>query len=453
LALANGVHCDYAQYRGYFRLVTYWFLPDLDSSHATPTTDHTIDIAPKNSKGVVLTLKSAIQEALANNPHLARVREQAQAMSTKPSQVGALPDPWLNLNAMNLPTDTYNLDQEAMTQLQIGFQQVIPFPGKRRLRKQAAQHDASAAATTVNEVRLRLIRDVKVSWWKLYYLERALEIVKRNQVLLLQFVKIAETKYKVGRGLMQDVLLAQVESSKLIDLEIMLRGMRRKAEVRLITFLNRKADKSIQLPYKIDDKLPLAITETVLQQTAIKNRPLLEVRQSQVNAAQTRLDLAKKDRAPDFKIGLAYGYRQGINPNGSDRADFVSIMFGIKLPLYSRRKQHKAIEQRGYELNNRHFALRGSQLRVQAEISRAHAAYTQARNHAILLKTGIIPQSRQTVDSMLAGYQVNKVDFLNLVRAQISLYNYETQYWSALSMANQAKAELAAAIGKETIDE
>ena len=54
---------------------------------------------------------------------------------------------------------------------------------------------------------------------------------------------------------------------------------------------------------------------------------------------------------------------------------------------------------------------------------------------------------------MLAGYQVNKVDFLNLVRAQITLYNHETRYWQALSMANQAKAKLAAAIGKETIDE
>lgn len=419
----------------------------------TPTVDRPIDIAPKSNTGATLALRSAIQEALANNPQLARVREQAQAMGTRPSQVGALPDPWLILNAMNLPTDTYKLDQEPMTQLQIGFQQVIPFPGKRRLRKQAAQHDATAAATTVKETRLRLIRDVKISWWKLYYLERALEIIKRNQVLLRQFVKIAQTKYKVGRGLMQDVLLAQVEASKLINQEIIFRGLRRKEEVRLMALLSRKTDKPIRLPYKINSELPKVTSETILQQAGIKERPLLEVRQSQISAAQTRLDLARKNRAPDFRVGLIYGYRQGTNPNGSDRADFTSIMFGIRLPLYSRRKQHKAIEQRGYELNNRHYALLNSRLRVQTEISRSHAAYTQARDQTILLKSGIIPQTRQTVDSMLAGYQVNKVDFLNLVRAQITLYNYETQYWMTLSMAKQAKARLAAAIGKETIDE
>jgi outer membrane protein TolC len=49
---------------------------------------------------------------------------------------------------------------------------------------------------------------------------------------------------------------------------------------------------------------------------------------------------------------------------------------------------------------------------------------------------------------MLASYQVNKVDFLNLVRAQITLYNYETQYWKALSSGWQAWARLEAATGK-----
>jgi outer membrane protein TolC len=54
---------------------------------------------------------------------------------------------------------------------------------------------------------------------------------------------------------------------------------------------------------------------------------------------------------------------------------------------------------------------------------------------------------------MLSGYQVNKVDFLNLVRSQVTLYDYETQYWKSFSEANQALARLAAAVGGEVSDE
>jgi outer membrane protein TolC len=54
---------------------------------------------------------------------------------------------------------------------------------------------------------------------------------------------------------------------------------------------------------------------------------------------------------------------------------------------------------------------------------------------------------------MLAGYQVNKVDFLNLISAQVTLYNYEINYWQMLSEANQALAKVIATVGAETIYE
>jgi len=81
-------------------------------------------------------------------------------------------------------------------------------------------------------------------------------------------------------------------------------------------------------------------------------------------------------------------------------------------------------------------------------LGQVKTAYVQAKQQTSLYKTGIIPQAIQTVSSMLAAYQVNKVDFLNLVRAQITLYNYETQYWKVLAEANQSQARLDAAIGR-----
>ncbi len=98
-------------------------------------------------------------------------------------------------------------------------------------------------------------------------------------------------------------------------------------------------------------------------------------------------------------------------------------------------------------------ALQDEWNKVQAEISAALADYHRASEQVQLFRTGIIPQARQSVASMLSGYQVSKVDFLNLVNAQITLYNFETQYWNALSEANQALARLDAAVGEEVINE
>ncbi|MGB5305052.1 MAG: TolC family protein, partial [Gammaproteobacteria bacterium] len=176
-------------------------------------------------------------------------------------------------------------------------------------------------------------------------------------------------------------------------------------------------------------------------------------KRQEVEAARTRRDYARRDRYPDFRLGAAYGFRDGDNPDGSARADFATLRMAMSLPLYAGRKQNKAIEQRSSELLNKHYALQDEFGKVQAEISSALADYQRASEQVQLFKTGIIPQARQSVASMLSGYQVNKVDFLNLVRAQITLYNYETQYWKSLSEANQALARLTAAVGEEVTSE
>ena len=400
-----------------------------------------------------LTLESAVFLAVKDNPGLAEIQARSQAMAAIPSQVGTLPDPTLSFNALNLPANTFDVSQEPTTQLQLGTSQAVPFPGKLGLKEEAATYEFEAATSSVDETRLRLIRDVKTTWWLLFYLDHALEIVIANQKLLRQFVEIAQTKYTVGEGLQQDVLLAQLELSRLLDQEIQLIGIRRNEAARLNALLNRAGNSSVTLPEKVDQQLLDLLDTQALYRKAEVSRPLLAQHESYINAAQTRLKLAKKDYLPDFNIGAFYGFRSGDNPlpRGGSKSDVLSLKLSLNLPIFAYRKQAKAVDQRNSEMLQQKYSLQDEWAKVQAQISAALADYSRAREQVVLFKTGIIPQARQTVASMLAGYRVNKVDFLNLVRSQITLFNTETQYWRALSEANQFLARLVAAVGEEKI--
>ena len=403
--------------------------------------------------GDLYTLQAAMATALRDNPGLAEIKARADAMAAVPSQVGTLPDPRLSFNVMNLPTDSFALSQEPMTQIQFGLYQAVPFPGKLALREEAAKYEAEAMMDNVGEVRLSLQHDVKVTWWRLFNLDRSLQIVARNQELLRQFIKIAQTKYSVGQGLQQDVLLAQLELSKLQDLKLRLRGMRHNEEARFAALLDIPPDRPVRVPMQVDPELPELADERALYTMADQFKPLLAGQQKLIQAADSRLELAKKDYYPDFNVGATYGVRSGYNPDGGSRADFASVMFSMNLPIFTGRKQSKAVDQRRSEWLEKNFKLHSLRNKVHADISAAVSDYHRAREQAGLFETGIIPQARQTVSSMLAGYQVNKVDFLNLVRSQITLYNYEMNYWQSLSEANQALARLVMAVGVETVYE
>lgn len=403
----------------------------------------------------VLTLDTAIDLAQQSNPGLAQRQAQAEAMSTLPSQLGSLPDPMISMGLVNLPTDSLNTSQEAMTQWQLGISQEIPFPGKLALKQQAATERANASAFMTTEYKQQLIQYVTSYWWQLFYLEKTLAIISTNKTLLKQFIDIAETKYRVGHGLQQDVLLAQLELSKLLNREIELNSEREQMVIRLNTLLSRPTNTAIQLPafQHIDTTLPEIKPVDEILDIAEQNRPFLLQQKHLIAAAAEDKALAEKDLLPDFKISAAYGLRQGHNLDGSDRSDMLSLQVGINVPLFADRKQKMAISQKNSELKQQQFAYQDSWNQVQSEIANYITQYQQARQQYSLLDTGILPQARQTIASMLSGYQVNKVDFLNLVRAQITLYDYETQLWLSLKTAKTALANIEASVGKDTFYE
>jgi outer membrane protein, heavy metal efflux system len=405
--------------------------------------------------GLLLTESAAVEIAIRDNPNLAGMQARYAALAEIPSQAGTLPDPVISVNAMNFPTDTFDRGQEPMTQLQLGVSQVFPFPGKLNLKEEAAEYDAQAAGYSVDDTRLQLVRNVKSKWWQLYYMDRALATVDSNQALLRQFIEVAKTKYETGKGLQQDVLLSQLELSRLMDQEIQLQAIRRNQAIQLNILMDKLPGEPITLPDEVSKAMPALAGEIGLYQKAESLQPRLKQMETHVDAAQSRLDLAKRDYYPDFKLGVTYGDRTGDNPPpmGGARSDFVSVMLGVKIPLYAGRKQSSAVSQKNSELEKNRYALLDEKGAVMAEISSAVTDYDRAKQQFSLYGGGIVPQAQQTVQSMLAGYQVGEVDFLNLVRSQMTLFNYQLQYWKALSDARQALARLEAAVGEGTVYE
>jgi cobalt-zinc-cadmium efflux system outer membrane protein len=399
----------------------------------------------------ILTLEQAVSLALADNPSLAQIKARSEAMAAIPSQEGSLPDPTLNFGALYLPTaNGLNLHQEDMTMLEVGISQPIPFPGKLALREKAATFEAEAIASTVEEARLQLARDVNIHWWQLVALHRSLLIISDTEQQLKQLATIADTQYRVGQGLRQDVLSALLAQTRLAKEKAQHLAMHRAEIARLNALLNRPAEEAVRLPDNVDEHLPAIGSATDLQAQSEKSRPRLAERKSAIAAAQSRLELAEKDYYPDFTVGTAYAFRQNT-PDGLSRSDFASVQLSMTLPIYTDRKQAKAVNQRQSELLKERYALDEAHREIQTEINAAQALYQGSVEQFELLKNDMLPLAQQNVAASLSAYQVGKADFQSVIQAQNAWFDYQTQYWQALSEAHQALAQLAAAVGRDAL--
>ena len=400
-----------------------------------------------NSDKTILTLKQTIEIALSGNPGLSEIKARAEAMAAVPSQEGTLPDPAIKFGALYLPTNSFNLHQDDFTMMEVGISQEIPFPGKLALREKIAEQEALAAAHSVDEARLRLVRDVKQSWWRLFYDDRALNLLDESEHFFQQLIDIAQAKYKVGKGAQQDVLMAHLELSKLKDEKLNLISMRHAQKARINALLDRNAETPVQIPTAAEFKLPV-IDESAVQDTALQTRPLFAQHHKMLDAAKSRVDLAQKGFYPDFTVGAFYDARQSA-PSGQSRSDFASIQLSMNVPIYADRKQAKAVDQRQSELLREQYSLQDEHRKIQSEIAAKAADYQHTKEKLQLLEHEILPQAQQTVNSLLAGYQVSQTNFSDLLRTQLSFFQYQTQYWQVLALSQQILAELSAEVGEE----
>ena len=83
-----------------------------------------------------LTLAEAVTIAQRNDPWMRGSEFRQQSVEAQAVAASTLPDPMLDLGFANLPTDTFDFDQEAMTQFKVGIVQTFPRGDSRALDEQ-----------------------------------------------------------------------------------------------------------------------------------------------------------------------------------------------------------------------------------------------------------------------------------------------------------------------------
>ena len=393
----------------------------------------------------IARLPDLIEEGINNNPDLLASYQNWQADLAKIPQAGALPDPQLSLNLLNLPVNTFELNQEPMTGKQIALMQMFPFPGKQGLREDIAKSAADISRDKNLELKNQLIKNIKQTYYDIFFIDQSLETVQKNRGVLQDFIRIAQSKYSVGKGLQQDVLKAQVEFSKLEDKSITLTQKRQAATARLNALLNRPAGTPLGKTIVPEpDSLNLDFAQ--LQNLANENRPLLQAWNSMFQQSAKKVSLAKKEYLPDFKLGIAYTQRDKLE-NGMGGIDYLSGLFSVDIPLYFWRKQNKKVEETRYNQDMVQQSYRNVQNQVYADLDKSLSDVEKNYRLLELYKSGIIPQATQSLNAAIAGYQTNKVDFLTLLNNQLTLFNFELDYYRFLSDYRKGIADLEAATG------
>jgi len=401
---------------------------------------------PQSTARATTPLREVVAEALQNNPEIQAARKEREATQHRIAPSGALDDPMLEAGVINLPTNSLRFDREDMTMKMIGLSQRLPYPGKRALRQDVATKDAETVGFGYQETVNRVARDIKTAYFDLGLTLEMTRLVEKNKLILEQFLRIAEGRYSVGQGTQADVLKAQTQLSKMVDELLKLARERPMIEAELNRALGRSANVSAPVP-EPPQLREESLNMDSLREAALTQRPQLLALQNIVSRNEKALELARKDYYPDFDVRMSYGQRDNM-VDGTRRSDMVSLTVAINLPVWRENKLAPRVAESTAMRDQALSMYEAQRNEVAAKLRQQAAAVEQNLKSARLYQTAILPQARLTVESALAAYRVNRVDFLTLLDSQMTVFNYETSLVTAMANYNKALAEIDLLTGK-----
>jgi cobalt-zinc-cadmium efflux system outer membrane protein len=382
-----------------------------------------------------VSLKDLIGEAERNNPKIAAAEHGYAAATHGAREASALPDTQVTVQqfAVGSPRPFAGYTNSEFAYVGLGASQEIPYPGKRGLRGQVANREADVRRVQIESVRRTVTDKLKAAYFRLAYLQQTLSVLERNDQVLKDIEQIVESRYRVGQGNQQEVLKAQLQSTKILQEITMHHREVGQLEAQLKQLLNRPQESpDIQteplaarsLTYSASDLLGLA-----KQQNSD-----VQAQQAMLAKTESQVDLAKKEFRPDFAVQYMY--------QNTDRKfrDYYMAGFSITLPNRGRRKAELAEAEATRDQANKQL-----EAEVQQRLAEVQDQYVVAQTSAEQLKIykdGLIPQSNAAFQSALASYRSNRQDFETLLSSFNDVLNLEIEYQRELADHEVALARL-----------
>jgi outer membrane protein, heavy metal efflux system len=384
--------------------------------------------------------------ARSQNPELALMRAEAQAAVHRVQPAGALPDPVLRVELMNVNnygTDAgFNLLPSKVGETKYTLMQTLPSWGKLDLRRDIAAADAQQAQARTAAAWTELALRVKAAYAR-YWLDAGNERLTREILDLMQRVEqIAQSRYAGGLVTQQDAIRAQLEQTSMRSDLLMIESDKRQQQVLLNALLAREPAARLAEPLLLRPLPPAGGLEPgALAQRLRSSNPQLLAEQARLTAAEKARDLTRRNRYPDVTVGIA------PSQMGS-RITTWGLMVEMNIPLQqTTRRSQEAEAQAMVDAARARSDSTSNQL--IGDLGQSLAALNAARDTEALVTTRSLPQSELGLRSAIAAYENGKLDFTALLEAQRQIRKVRQDRLKAQAEAQMRLAEIERILGED----
>jgi outer membrane protein TolC len=273
----------------------------------------------------------------------------------------------------------------------------------------------------------------------LFLLYGNIATIEKSVYFMKQIYSITAHKYSISEASQAEVLRAQVELARSENKLVVLQDDLSIAEARINTLLNQDIDTELGKPAGLEtttDTLALP----ALYRLAEENHPLLKAYRYERRQAEVMLSMARQTYLPD--LTLRYKLEHMDNDVYNNK-----YMVGITVPVWFWGKQREFVREAEARLNRASAHYQTIENKLRLAVKEAKIRIQKLQHTVDLYRNSILPQAEAGLQSALAAYEVNKIEFESLLASEKLLIQSEFEHEEARVNLFKAVADLEEAVG------
>ncbi len=376
----------------------------------------------------VLSLRQVLALTVMHNPELKVFSLETRAAQARELQAGLWPNPEIDVEAENVG-GTGELSGFDGTETTIQLSQLIELGNKSQKRRKVASFEKELAGFDYQNKRLEVFSEAAKSFISVLKAQEKLQL--SNELLTLSEESFETVTKRVNAG--KDSPVEKTRASVVLsNIKISNRQAKRDLEYaskQLASFWDQDKPQFKEATGNLYSIEPLPALEDLT--TQLKQNPEYARWKTEIKKSRAVLDLEESRAIGDITIGA--GLKR------FNETDDNAFVFGVSIPLPVSDRNQGAKQEAVYNLAKSHQEQKTAWLKLQNEFNQTYQEFRNSFDQATSLKNEVLPAAIEMFNAATRAYQEGKVDYLNVLDAQRTLFDIKNEYIESLANYHAAK--------------
>lgn len=382
--------------------------------------------APESAEGS-LSLGEIEEIAQIHNPTLAQAEAAITGAEGRYIQGGLYPNPQVGYQASEVGNDGKAGQQGAYVS------QTFVTGGKLELNQHTAAREIEARQQNLESQRQRVLTSVRIGFYDVLNAQRAVSLSEQLVKISEEGVKTAQALFDAKQAGRVDLLQAKIE---LNSARVLLRNAtnRQSAAWQQLAAVLGQPDRPLE---RVGGELEPALEELgtdAVMARIMSASPELQAANAEVLRAQAALRRAEVEPIPDIQTqtGVQYDY--------STQFAVVGLQVGVNLPIFNRNEGN--IQTAYAEMMAAQREVDRLQLDLKNRLASVMEDYQNATYEVERYSSEILPDSKDSLELITAGYTQGEFDYNRLLLSQRTYFQNNIAYLAALREWWTAKLQI-----------